>query len=190
MDGNDFVVKCCLPDLISGGQRSVTGRYLIPSYLGIQITIAYLLRMKLFDSKIQPQKLGQLLLITLILGGILSCGVISQSEAWWNKYSSYDYPQVAKVINQAPSPLIISDREKIGRLISLSYLLDNKVSVMVIEPSSLPNIPAGFQPIFVFNPMEQWFSDIKVKQTINIKLTHKIGDLWLVQPSNYLNLIE
>ncbi|EDX76165.1 hypothetical protein MC7420_5599 [Coleofasciculus chthonoplastes PCC 7420] len=171
-----------LPDLISGGQRSVTGRYLIPSYLGIQIAVAYLLRMKLFDLKIQSRKLWQLLLIALILGGILSCGVSSQSETWWNKYSSYDYPQVAKVINQAPSPLIISDREKIGRLISLSYLLDDKVSVMVIEPSSLPNIPAGFQPVFVFKPMEQWFSDIKVKPMMNIELTHQIGDLWLVQP--------
>ncbi len=171
-----------LPDLISGGQRSVTGRYLVPSYLGIQIAVAYLLRMKLFDLKIQPRKLWQLLLLALILGGILSCGVSSQSETWWNKYSSYDYPQVAKVINQAPSPLIISDREKIGRLISLSYLLDDKVSVMVIEPSSLSNIPAGFQPVFVFKPMEQWFSDIKVKPTMNIELTHQIGDLWLVQP--------
>ncbi|MEQ8959295.1 MAG: hypothetical protein RLP02_15475, partial [Coleofasciculus sp. C2-GNP5-27] len=75
-----------------------------------------------------------------------------------------------------------SDREKIGRLISLSYLLDDKVSVMVIEPSSLSNIPAGFQPVFVFKPMEQWFSDIKVKPTMNIELTHQIGDLWLVQP--------
>ncbi len=173
-----------LPDLISGGQRSVTGRYLIPSYLGIQIAVVYLLRMKLFDLKLQTRKFWQLLLIALIFGGILSCGLSSQAETWWNKYSSYDYPQVAQVINQEQetSPLIISDIEEIGRLISLSYLLDDKVRIMLIEPYSIPDIPQGFKPVFVFKPLQKWFSDMKVEHNINIKLTHQVGDLWIVQP--------
>ncbi|MCA1991586.1 MAG: hypothetical protein LDL41_05995 [Coleofasciculus sp. S288] len=36
-----------LPDLIVGGQRSGTHRYLIPCYLGIQLAVAYLLATKL-----------------------------------------------------------------------------------------------------------------------------------------------
>jgi uncharacterized membrane protein len=171
-----------LPDLISGGQRSVTGRYLIPSYLGIQIAVAYLLRIKLFDLKFQTRNFWQLLLIALIFGSLLSCGISSQAKTWWNKYSSYDYPQVAKVINQENSPLLISNIEEIGRLISLSYLLNNKVRIMLIEPSGIPHISQGVQPVFVFKPLKKWFSDMKVEHNMNIKLTHQVGDLWLVQP--------
>jgi len=36
-----------LPDLIWGGQRSVSSRYFLPSYLGIQVAVAYLLANKI-----------------------------------------------------------------------------------------------------------------------------------------------
>jgi uncharacterized membrane protein len=44
-----------LPDLISGGKRSTIARYQLPSYLGIQLAIAYLLSTKLSqDLRIRP----------------------------------------------------------------------------------------------------------------------------------------
>jgi uncharacterized membrane protein len=48
-----------VPDLIVGGRRSGTARYLIPSYLGIQITVAYLLATKInpISRQIRQQKL-------------------------------------------------------------------------------------------------------------------------------------
>ncbi|HAA33164.1 MAG TPA: hypothetical protein DCE56_42385, partial [Cyanobacteria bacterium UBA8553] len=62
-----------LPDLISGGMRSTIPRYQLPSYLGIQLAVSYLLAAKLSDvtSGIWQQKLWRGITVSLI-----SCGVI------------------------------------------------------------------------------------------------------------------
>ncbi len=84
-------ISLILPDLIYQTSRSVTSRYMIPCYLGIQIAVAYLLATKITSIYVnaRQQKLWQLVLIALISGSILSCAMISQAEAWWNKGSSY-----------------------------------------------------------------------------------------------------
>ena len=88
-----------IPDLISGGQRSTIPRYLIPAYLGIQLSMAYLLATKLtkFTNKIE-HKFWQIATVLLISLGIISCGISSQAETWWNKYSSYYDGEVARII--------------------------------------------------------------------------------------------
>ena len=45
-----------LPDLILGGQRSTAGRYLVPFYLGVQLSIAYLLATQIISTNFFKQK--------------------------------------------------------------------------------------------------------------------------------------
>ncbi|MFB2978673.1 glycosyltransferase family 39 protein [Microseira sp. BLCC-F43] len=104
-------VALALPDVISGGKRSAVIRYLIPSYLGIQIAIAYLLATKIsaLSMKNWQKKLWQIAMVFLISMGVVSCAVSSQSETWWNRYRQTYLPEATKVINQTERPLVLGN---------------------------------------------------------------------------------
>ena len=123
-----------LLDLKSGGQRSTIARYHLPSYLGIQLAVAYLLSTKL--SNIAPSRwqfmFWRLSTIILISCGIISCSLVAQSDTWWTKYSDYYNVRVAKIINQSPAPLLWSD-SNYNRILSMSYALDPKVRLQLVN---------------------------------------------------------
>ncbi|MEH1785734.1 MAG: hypothetical protein V7L23_09155 [Nostoc sp.] len=139
-----------LPDLISGGIRSLSERYLLPSYLGIQLAVAYLLTTQLYNESLIRRRIWQTIIVLVIICGLVSYGVSSQAETWWSKVISYGNPQVAKIINQAAHPLLISNDSGInyGNIFSLSYLLQPKVQFQLVQDQTIPNIPDDFTDFF------------------------------------------
>jgi len=176
-----FVSPICLiiPDLISGGQRSTIPRYLIPAYLGIQLSVAYLLGTKLTNltNKIE-HKFWQIVTVTLISLGIISCGISSQAGTWWHKYSSYYDAQVARIINQTTQPLVISNHS--ARLATLGYMLRPDVKVLLIEEPEIPKVPEGFTDIFVFHPEWSLISGLEIQENCQLELVHNHGELWIL----------
>jgi uncharacterized membrane protein len=151
-----------LPDLIFGGIRSLSERYLLPVYLGIQLSIIYLLATQL-NNQTFVRRIWQTIMGLLIICGLVSYGVNSQAETWWSKVISYGNPQVAKIINQAPRPLLISDPWGInyGNVFSLSYLLEQKVKFQLVKDESIPQISEIFTDIFLLNPSDIWRKKIE-----------------------------
>jgi uncharacterized membrane protein len=145
-----------LPDLISGGRRSTIARYQLPSYIGIQLTVAYLLSTKLSAvSAHLQQKLWRFITVALISCGVVSCALIAQSDTWWTKYTDYHNAQVARMINQSPASLVWSDSAP-NRILALSHLLDPKVRLQLVEiPPEAPVVPKEKLP-----EMPQEFSDV------------------------------
>ena len=173
------VLALLLPDLISGGQRSSTGRFLIPCYLGIQLAVAYLLATKITSLSIKcwQQRLWQLVTIALVSCGIISCAISSQADTWWNKYTSYYNPQIAHIINQTTNPLVISGAEKASRLTSLSYILEPQVQFLLVSSQNVPKIPECFSDVFLFRPSRELQSELE-KQKYKLQIVHHLGHLW------------
>lgn len=170
-----------LPDLVLGGQRTTIARYLIPCYLGIQLAVAYLLAHQISSISVtilRRQKLWQLITMVLLSGGVLSCTIISQAESSWNKLTEPYTPQVARIINQANQPLVISDDQlihKVNRLLCLSYLLEPKVQLGL----DIPKIPDGFSDVFLYDPAEAWRH--KFEKEYKIEPIYKRGGLWQLE---------
>ncbi|MBN3947710.1 MAG: glycosyltransferase family 39 protein [Nostoc sp. NMS7] len=154
-----------LPSLIAGGVQASTEPYLIPSYLGIQVTVAYLLATQLYNRSMSRQSIWQIIMGLVIICGLISSKVSSQAETWWNKGMSYDNSQVAQIINQSTRPLLISDAlgNNYGNVFSLSYLLEPKVRFLLVNSQKIPKIPDGFTDVFLFNPSETWHEKIEKK---------------------------
>lgn len=157
-----------LPDLLLGGKRSAVSRYLISCYPGIQLAVAYLLATKvLYEFRVWR---GVMLL--LMSGAIASCTVSAFSDSWWNKDLSYFNPEVIRRINATSSPIVISeigdDFTNTGDLISMSYLLHNNVSLLLLsQPPQLENVksllPESIEP-FVFRPSKKFIEGLKPEQ--------------------------
>ncbi|MBN3874230.1 glycosyltransferase family 39 protein [Nostoc sp. JL33] len=154
-----------LPSLIAGGIRSSAEPYLIPSYLGIEVAVAYLLATQLYNQNVSRRSIWQIIMALVIICGLISSKVSSQAETWWNKGMSYDNPQVAQIINQTTRPLLISDAlgNNYGNVFSLSYLLKPEVQFLLVNNQKIPKIPDGFADVFLFNPSDTWREKIEKK---------------------------
>lgn len=152
-----------LSDLFLGGLRSVQARYLLPAYLGFQISVSYLLATQLQTTLSHPKHRGRWLAIALAftLSGIGSCLAIVPAEFWWNKgpiKSKYN-PEIAEIVNQANQPLLIADDSTrlsdsfACRMLALSHLLRPNVHLLLLREPNFPSLPTTkFDNIFMFSP--------------------------------------
>ena len=145
-----------LPDLFFGGIRSTAVRYLVPCYLSIQLTVAYLFAAQITYISVQSpwrHKLWKIAMFALISLGLLSCIDISQSKLWWNKAESNLNYYVARTINQAIQPLLVSDTFFV-RVLSLNHSLDEKVKLQLVVEQKIPKVSDSFREIFLYKPSQ------------------------------------
>ena len=170
-----------LPDLILGGQKSSMTRYFIPGYLGIQITVSYWL----VKGKYSWQKLRQAIILILIISGIISCAVSSQENTWWSKVVSSDNPKIAVIVNKYEGTLLISHDYDInaGNLISLSYLLDPKVKLILVQQQEIPQISIDkFNDILIWSHSPEFIDLIEQNHNYELKVIYgQYYPLWKLQ---------
>lgn len=186
-----------LPDLIVGGQRSSIARFQIPCLLGIHLAVAYLLTIKVTEElgSVTKEtgfmgkkygfyyirgKLWQIAAIAIISLGILSCTISSQSETWWNKYTNYYDPQVAKIINQSPSTLLISNSTT--RTTALSYFLNPQIKLLLVrgENPGAIDIPNNFSNVFLYQPSREFLSQFEENIKYTVEGEIEAGKLWRI----------
>ncbi|MEH2081964.1 MAG: glycosyltransferase family 39 protein [Nostoc sp.] len=163
-----------LLDLIVGSIRSSIEPYLIPSYLGIQVAVAYLLTTQLYNERVLRRNFWYIIMALVIICGLISSKVSSQAETWWNKDMNSGNPQVAQIINQSNRPLLISDAlgNNYSNIFSLSYLLEPKVRFLLLNNQKIPKIPDGFTDVFLLNPSETWDKIIEKKYKFKIDIVY------------------
>lgn len=185
-----------LPDLVLGGTGSTRLRYLTPCYLVMQLILAYLFASQIAIVKTWRQTMWRMLLIIIISGGVLGCVVDAQKEITWNKGDDNGKRLllVAKIINQASQPLVISDSSlrpkdpSAIQTLNLSYQLEPKVHLQLVTEPNLPQIPDGFNHIFLFRPSEHLREAIKRTEQFKLEpiIERKTFQFWqlLKRPIN------
>lgn len=160
-----------LPDLILGGKRSAVSRYLISCFPGVQLAVAYFLASNMKNQ----QRFWRVALATVFTASIASCTVSAFSDTWWSKDLSYFNARVARTINQEAianrsikDTIVISDRgndfTNMGDLLSLSYLLDKDVRLMLLTQSPDSEMLKKYSAPLVFRPSEKLRSALKQNQ--------------------------
>ena len=148
-------------DIVRTGQSSSIAQYLFPSYLGIQICVAYLLATKITSPPAHKKQIQFWSIITAILfsASILSSGIASQAETWWN-WSKFDV-EAAKVINSYSNPLVISDAY-FGAIAPLSYELKPEAKLVLVNQNKV-ELPIEFKNIFLYQASDRLLNQIKQK---------------------------
>lgn len=160
-----------LPDLIIGGKRSAVSRYLISCFPGVQLAVAYLLA----NSVTAGRRFWQFIMAAVFTASIVSCVVSSFSDTWWSKDLSYFNAEVARKVNQEAianrsikDTIVISDRgndfTNMGDLLSLSYLLDKDVRLMLLSQSPDIEMLNKYSAPLVFRHSEKLRSTLKRNQ--------------------------
>jgi uncharacterized membrane protein len=158
-----FIITLTLPLPLSFLDRSFQGllpsRYLLPSYIGIQLILAYVLGHKTVARS--PRSMAwPLIMVTIVSAGILSCGQAIAAPVWWNKHFSNCNPAIARLVNQSPNPLVISDGtggkffdHALSNVLSISRLVKPETQFQITTETAPPiAIAAGFSDRFVVTP--------------------------------------
>jgi uncharacterized membrane protein len=136
-------------------------RYLLPLYLGMLLPMAYCFALSLRPGKAQRWlSITRLGVLGVMLTGVLGCGMMVRSEVWWNKQFSNCNPAIARLVNQAEKPLIISDGtgqvffdHGLSNVLSLSRSLKPSVDFQLTVEGKTPVIPeTGYSDRFVLTP--------------------------------------
>ena len=183
-------------DIITGGARSVVARYLFPSYLGVNLAVAYLISSHINSTIPLRERLGKFLRAVLISSGIISCTIISKADNWWLKGGSFKepvIPQIARIINQSTNPLVISSCEGIWRVndkLSLSHLLPPQVKFQLVIPPNIPKIPPSFNNIFLFNTSHKLQANLEQEENFQLETVYpeKLGLLKLIRNSVWFHI--
>lgn len=172
-----------VPDLVLGGIRSVSARYLAPSLIGILVAIAYLLGAESESGKLRIQNT---VFIVLLVLGIASCFLNSKQEVVWTKGISYNLPKVADMINQSQTALVVGNRERHhpGNLLALSYLFKDETKMQFLATEQEYELPQNFSGIFLYSPTDQFRKALEKNENVTTRLLMEDLhlQLWIVEP--------
>lgn len=173
-----------IPDLISASQRSKTGRYLLPCYVGIQLAVAYLLSSQITSSVNLKRGKWRLVTIAIVSLGVLSCAISSRAETSWHKDLNYYTPQIVHIVNSSPRPLLISFCQKIWALgdeMPLSYMLNPTVKLQLLDElkPQQPQIQNSFSDVFLLDPTALFRANLEKKYKLEAVYPEKLK-LWKI----------
>ncbi|MEM6255168.1 MAG: glycosyltransferase family 39 protein [Cyanobacteria bacterium P01_D01_bin.156] len=165
-----------LPDLILGGQRSAITRYLVCSFPGIQLAVAYLL-----GTYLPNRRVWRGIWATILTASLASCVVSAYSSSWWSKGVSVANDKTANLLNSLETPLVISDLGDSylnqGNLISLSYRLAEDVQLLLINEDA---IAEGLSKVRTSNITDVVF--YSPSSALQQQATAKWGELTFMEP--------
>jgi uncharacterized membrane protein len=160
-----FLLLLTLPLPLCFFDRSLQGllpsRYLLPSYMGVQLMAAYWLGHETI-ARSRRRLLWLGLMGTIVIVGLLSCHQATFASGWWNKHFSDCNPAIARLVNEVPRPLVISDGtggeffdHGLSNVLSVSRLVKPETHFQVgLETEAPIAIAPDFTDRFVVTPSQ------------------------------------
>ncbi len=177
-----------VPDLVFGGIRSVSARYLLPAWTAIVVALAFLVSdapRARWEKRVAPAALAALLLV-----GLASGVNNARQVAVWTKGISYHLPAVAERINHAPRPLVVGNMEQYhpGNLMALSNLLEPRVRMQFLRPEmeATYRLPPDPGDVFLISPTIQFRQGLERREHVRTRLVFEdiYVKLWALAPMN------
>lgn len=162
------------PDLVSGGIRSVSTRYLTCTWVGVLAALAFYL-------KDRPR----------LLFGVAAVALVSdvsnaRLESVWTKGTSIHLPEVSARLNAEDRPLLVGniERSNPGNLMALAVRLDPDVSLQLvpIEVEERWAPPDGFGAIYLFGPIPPYREAMEARAGVETEKVYSdlYFELWRV----------
>jgi uncharacterized membrane protein len=189
-------------DLLMHANRSEFNRYSLPSYMGLQIGVAYFFAAKLrlvdVDGPQHPAvpKRWQCALALVLAVGLLSGTLFSVAPTWWNKGDGRTpfktYQCVTTAMNQSANPRLVSDAFFV-HVLALSHSLKDATEIQLLNleaplnraviaklvPADARSVPTVLTPtVFMYLPSSALQQQVQSQYNLQEVCPHR---LWQVQ---------
>lgn len=178
-----------LIDWLSQGQASATARYLIPCYLGLLLAVSYLFTTQIFNSNSLKQRQFWKLIFSFILSvGLISCILYQDTVPMYQKGRNRHNLAITHLIDQSQSPVLITEKQQIFDVLSLSHHLNQNIKVYLLPQADLETILNPDQSLLLFNPSPQLKT--KIQNQIKFELNQVYQPNLLTPNDIHLSLWE
>ncbi|MEQ9551076.1 MAG: glycosyltransferase family 39 protein [Coleofasciculus sp. G3-WIS-01] len=173
-----------IANFITPSALHIQSRYYLPSHLGIQLSVAYLLASQMGSTslKVWQRRVWSIIFLIIITLGMISGTILMQEKTAGlddqRGTASGKNLAVAPYLNQAENPLVISETTH-SFILALLYLIDNDVKFQLLQPDNVQqwqqklnlveNI-SEFSDVFVFYPDPKFKTFIEQNENITIQV--------------------
>ena len=188
-----------VPDLLFGGIRSSNARYLMPVWLGVIAVLAIaldqaLIRVSVASVSARMHSRNGVLKVLVWLSVL--CIVVlamatnirhARQQAPWTKSLSISLPEVAQIMNQSASPLLVGNQERHhpGNLFALANILrpEAKLQLVPIAQESTWTLPAHQGAVYLYSPTDQFRHALEKNNHVKTRLVFEdlFLQLWKVE---------
>ena len=188
-----------VPDLLFGGIRSSNARYLMPVWLGVIAVLAIALDQALIRVSVasvsERVRSRNGVLKVLVWLSVLCIVVLAMAtnirharqQAPWTKSLSISLPEVAQIMNQSASPLLVGNQERHhpGNLFALANILkpEAKLQLVPIAQESTWTLPAHQGAVYLYSPTDQFRHALEKNNHVKTRLVFEdlFLQLWKVE---------
>lgn len=153
-----------IPDLVSGGIRSISMRYLMPAWVGVVLVLGYFLAMP----KYWPA--GVFVFGLALASTVHNAPVVPV----WTKATSVSLPKVAEAINAAPAALLVGnlERHNPGNLMALASLLKPGTKMQFIDVIMEEKyvLPRNHGTVFLFGSIGDYRHRMEARENVSSRL--------------------
>jgi hypothetical protein len=173
-----------IPDLLFGGIRSISMRYLTPAWLGVLLALGYF-----FGAAAPAARLRAGLGATALLVSLLSTAHNAPVVAVWTKATSVSLPQVAERVNRTPNALLVGnfERHNPGNLMALSVLLrpETKMQFLDVKKEERWVLPRNFSAVYLLSPIPDYMQAMEQREGARAEklVEDHFLDLWQIHTS-------
>jgi len=169
------------PDLLVGGIRSLSARYLMPAWLGALMAVAFW-----GGAHLARRRSGWFAAGCLLVVAGLSCWQNAGRVSVWTKGVSRALPEVAQALNQASAPLIVANWEhhNPGNLLALSNMLQVPAEVQLTYSEVGYELPRPLPELYLFSPTAQFREVLALREQVRLQpvVRDLYVELWRVVP--------
>ena len=164
-----------IPDLAFGGIRSISMRYLTPSWLAVLLALAHWM---------STQRVAAVVVLAVCT---ISSATNAPKIAVWTKATSFHLPEVADIVNAASEPLVVGNMERHnpGNLMALSARLKPGTKMQFLDTKAEEHyvLPRQFGTVFLYSPIGDYRKAMEQREgvTSEILIEDHFLDLWRIQ---------
>jgi hypothetical protein len=179
-------------DLHSGTIASFDKRYLLPSFLGIQLSVAHLISYQISSLNKKNKKYGYSILIGVLLSSILACSILVLKGPWQGSLSlgrltPSDLQERSQIINQSKFPVLFGNPSS-ESLLSISRQVKPDVKILLSFEKS--PIHALKQALAYSNNVFLYDSSLTLEQNLSERKDIKIIPIFSSENRIILKKIE
>ncbi len=135
-----------VPDLVLGHHFSTIARYLTPTWIALELAVAYLV-----TTSRRPAV--TLAFIAVIASGVVSGLVNSRTDSWWEASDTRPVPQIAAILARSHDALFVCQNHY-GEVLDLAFRVPPSTRIQLFRDGPVPRIHDG-GAAFVMSPTPQ-----------------------------------
>lgn len=155
-----------VPDLIGGGIRSMSARYLVPCHVAVVLAAAH----GLGASRGPWPRARSLAAVAVVVFGLASAIAISRAKTPWTKGVSRSLPEVARALDAGPPPLLVANRERHhpGNVLALTSMVRDRTRLQLLGTVEDYALADHDGAVYLFSPSPRFVDELEASAGVAV----------------------